>query len=86
MIPPKGDENNSSSGSNPSIPSDLIMIPPKGDENYGSPRLMPYIRFDNDSPERGRERSCKNQIVTKPLDLIMIPPKGDENRLTFPAQ
>ena len=56
MIPPKGDENNSSSGSNPSIPSDLIMIPPKGDENSNLNLPSPFILgFDNDSPERGRE-------------------------------
>ena len=54
MIPPKGDENFSFL---PYLVAeyDLIMIPPKGDENAFLMFLIVDIRFDNDSPERGRE-------------------------------
>ena len=37
------------------------------------------IRFDNDSPERGREQIQRVNVQLCNTDLIMIPPKGDEN-------
>ena len=59
MIPPKGDENIANHFKR-FLHNDLIMIPPKGDENLKPQShgldCMKY-RFDNDSPERGREPS-----------------------------
>ena len=64
MIPPKGDENILVSLTALLLfVTHLIMIPPKGDENRNFTGLsaMSDMRFDNDSPERGREH-CQNGI------------------------
>ena len=42
---------------------DLIKIPPKGDENGSLPTILnDFLRFDNDSPERGRELVSPSQL------------------------
>ena len=61
------------------------MIPPKGDKSFVIDRILFRFvrRFDNDSPERGRElKKILRDLQLLGIDLIMIPPKGDENLIS----
>ena len=57
------------------------MIPPKGDENchlrIEKPRTL---RFDNDSPERGREHTCSAPSLCASGFDNDSPEKGREHR------